>query len=31
MGECIRRMNVKQVENILKKYGFQPIAQKPPC
>ena len=28
MGERIRRMDAKQVEKILKKYGFQLIAQK---
>ena len=28
MGERIRRMNAKQVETILKKYGFQLIGQK---
>ena len=28
MGERIRRMNAKQVENILKKYGFELISQK---
>ena len=28
MGEGIRRMNAKQVEKILKKYGFDLISQK---
>jgi hypothetical protein len=28
MGERIRRMDAKQVEKILKNYGFQLIAQK---
>ena len=28
MGERIRRMDAKQVEKILKKYGFQLIAQR---
>lgn len=28
MGERIRRMNAKQVEKILQKYGFDLISQK---
>ena len=28
MGERIRRMNGKQVEKILQKYGFELISQK---
>lgn len=28
MGERVRRMDAKQVERILKKYGFQLIGQK---
>ena len=28
MGERIRRMDAKQVEKILKKYGFEIIGQK---
>ena len=28
MGERIRRLNAKQVEKILKKYGFELISQK---
>ena len=28
MGERIRRMDAKQVEKILQKYGFQLISQK---
>ena len=28
MGDRIRRMNAKQVEKILKKYGFELISQK---
>lgn len=28
MGERIRRLNAKQVEKILMKYGFELISQK---
>ena len=28
MGERIRRLNAKQIEKILKKYGFELISQK---
>ena len=28
MGERIRRINARQVEKILKKYGFELISQK---
>ena len=28
MGERIRRMDAKQVEKILKRYGFQLVSQK---
>lgn len=28
MGERIRRMDAKQVEKILKQYGFQLVSQK---
>ena len=28
MGDRIRRMNAKQIEKILQKYGFELISQK---
>nr|WP_216595532.1 type II toxin-antitoxin system HicA family toxin [Myxosarcina sp. GI1] len=28
MGDRIRRMNAKEVEKILKKYGFELVSQK---